>query len=94
LVGFDDVLDQIVRILDVDSQHLDGFSPILDGLHDLVIDCLSHIDYPCVVLPFVRNSRLDKFDNHQEVLVNVVQKILQVDVHTCLGVDGCLLTGQ
>ena len=43
---------------------------------------------------FVQNSRLDELCGHQEVLVNIMQKILQVSIDSSLGINSGLLTGK
>jgi len=40
LVGFDDVVDDIVRVLNVHSHHLNCFSSVLDWFHYLFINLL------------------------------------------------------
>ena len=40
LVGFDDVVDDIVRVLNVHSHHLNCLSSVLDWFHYLLINLL------------------------------------------------------
>jgi len=96
LVGLDDVPDYVVRVLNVHAKHLNSFTLVLDSLDDLTVNGFLEILDPHVsrVALFVDYSRMDEFRSHQEVLMDVMEQILQVSVHTCLGVDRGLLTGD
>lgn len=96
LIRLDDVSDDVVSVLDVDSQHLHGFTSISYWFHSFVVDSFLQVADPEVFSQstVTYDSRLDKSGGDEEVLVDVVQQVLEVDIYACFGVNCGLFIRQ
>lgn len=94
LVCFNDILDYIILVLYVHSQHLNSLALVANNLADLGINYLFQIlnpDVPRVVI-LLNYARHNELGSNKEVLVNVVHQILQISVHARLRINRLLLT--
>ena len=96
LIGLDYVVNDIIRILDIDSHHLDSFSSILDWLHYLIVYSFIQTLDPYVIDEFwlLHYSSSDEFGCDKEVLMNVMDQVLQIGVYAGFCVDCFLITCQ
>ena len=96
LVRLDDISDDVVSVLDVNPQHLDGLAPVLNWFDGLLVDSLLQVADPEVFSQgaVAYDSRLDESGGDEEVLVDVVEQVLEVDVHARFGVDCGLFVRQ
>lgn len=94
LIGPDDVLDNVIGILKVYSEHLHSLSIIFNLFHYFFINYLFQVTNPHILglIGTICNMILDEVRSNQEVLMNVMHQVLKVSVHTCFGIDGGLLT--
>ena len=96
LVRLDDISDDVVCVLDVHFQHLDGFASISYWFHSFFVDSFLQVADPEVFSQssIANNSRLDESGGDEEVLVDVVQQVLEVDIYACFGVNCGLFISQ
>ena len=96
LVRLDDISDDVVCVLDVHSEHLDGFASVPYWFHSFFVDSFLQVADPEVFSQssIANNSRLDESGGDEEVLVDVVQQVLEVDIYACFGVNCGLFISQ
>ena len=96
LVRLDDISDDVVSVLDVHSEHLDGFASVPYWFCSFFINSFLQVADPEIFSQssVANYSRLDKSSSDEEVLVDVVQQVLEVDIYACLGVNCGLFIRQ
>lgn len=94
LICLDNVLDNIIWVLNIDSQHLYCLSLILNLLQNFLINRRAKIINPYIILCLVYYSWVNKLCSYEEVLMNIMNKVFKISVYASFSIYSCLLTCQ